>query len=77
MIATSSSIDKANIAKSKVFEGEYEKYNKELNVLGDKIAGVSKKYDEISTTRTKKLTQVIEKIKGENLLENNNSNKLE
>ena len=61
----------------KVFEGEYEKYNKELNVLGDKIAGVSKKYDEISTTRTKKLTQVIEKIKGENLLENNDSNKLE
>ncbi len=61
----------------KVFEGEYEKYNKELNVLGDRIAGVSKKYDEVSTTRTKKLTQVIEKIKGENLLEYSDSNKLE
>lgn len=61
----------------KVFELEYGKYNKELNILGDRIAGVSKKYDEISTTRTKKLTQVIDKIKGENILENNDSDKLE
>ncbi|MDD4358426.1 MAG: DNA recombination protein RmuC [Candidatus Pacebacteria bacterium] len=60
----------------KVFEGEYEKYNKELDVLGDRIASASKKYDEIATTRTKKLTQVIEKIKGENLLENSDSDKL-
>ena len=35
------------------------------------------KYDKVSITRTKKLNQVIEKIKGENVLENNNSNKLE
>jgi len=62
----------------KLFEQEYEKYNREFNVLGDKILSVSKKYDEVSITRTKKLNQVIDKIKGESVLENNDeSNKLE
>ncbi|MDD3032558.1 MAG: DNA recombination protein RmuC [Candidatus Pacebacteria bacterium] len=56
----------------KLFEQEYEKYNKEFNVLGDKILSVSKKYDEVSITRTKKLNQVIEKIKGESALEDDN-----
>ncbi|MDD2909475.1 MAG: DNA recombination protein RmuC [Candidatus Pacebacteria bacterium] len=61
----------------KLFEQEYEKYNKELDVLGERILKVSNQYDKVSITRTKKLNQVIEKIKGENVLENNNSNKLE
>jgi DNA recombination protein RmuC len=60
----------------KLFEQEYEKYSKEFNVLGDRILSVSKKYDEVSTTRTRKLNQVIDKIKGENISENSESNKL-
>ncbi|MFA7142069.1 MAG: DNA recombination protein RmuC [Candidatus Paceibacterota bacterium] len=49
----------------KLFEQEYEKYNKELDVLGNRISKVSSQYNKVSITRTKKLNRVIEKIKGE------------
>jgi len=57
----------------KVFEQEYEKYNSALDILGKRITRVSSQYNEISITRTKKLTNVIEKIKGQS----NESKKLE
>ncbi len=57
----------------KVFEQEYEKYNNALDILGKRITRVSSQYNEISITRTKKLTNVIEKIKGQS----NESKKLE
>ncbi|MDD4662213.1 MAG: DNA recombination protein RmuC [Candidatus Pacebacteria bacterium] len=53
----------------KLFEEEYEKYNKEFDVLGDRILSASKKYEEVSSVRTKKLNHVIEKIKGEKIID--------
>ena len=49
----------------KMFENEYEKYNTELDVLGTRIKSVGAQYDLVSTTRTKKLSGIVEKIKGE------------
>ncbi len=51
----------------KIFEQEYEKFNDELNTLGTRIKSVSTQYDTVSITRTKKLSGVVEKIRGENL----------
>ncbi|MDD3046103.1 MAG: DNA recombination protein RmuC [Candidatus Pacebacteria bacterium] len=51
----------------KMFEEEYEKYNEQFNVLGDRILSASKKYEEVASTRTKKLNSVLEKIKREKL----------
>jgi DNA recombination protein RmuC len=49
----------------KVFEKEYIKYNDELDTLGKRIQSVSSQYDVVSSTRTRKLSGVVEKIKGE------------
>ncbi|MFA6252434.1 MAG: DNA recombination protein RmuC [Candidatus Paceibacterota bacterium] len=49
----------------KVFEQEFEKYNIELDSLGNKIRQTTEQYERVSTTRTRKLTGVVEKIKGE------------
>ncbi len=49
----------------KVFEQEFEKYNTELDNLGNKIRQTTEQYEKVSTTRTRKLTGVVEKIKGE------------
>jgi DNA recombination protein RmuC len=50
----------------KTFEEEYTKYSNELDKLGNQIETVSKTYSSVSITRDKKLTKVIDKIKGEN-----------
>ncbi len=52
----------------KVFEQEYEKFNEALDTLGTRIQSVANQYQTVSVTRTKKLTGVVEKIKGENVL---------
>jgi len=60
----------------KTFEEEYNKYNIELNKLGNQIETVSKTYTSVSTTRDRKLTKVIDKIKGENILKENEPKEL-
>ena len=52
----------------KIFELEYNSFNKELEKLGTKIESVSSQFHTVSVTRTKKLTGVVEKIKSEDLL---------
>lgn len=52
----------------KKFELEYDKYNEEVDSLGKKIRAVSTQFDEVSVTRTKKLSGIVEKIKMENAL---------
>ncbi len=54
----------------KVFEQEYEKFNKELDNLGNKLESAQSQYQKVSITRTKKLSGVIEKIKMENITDN-------
>ena len=49
----------------KVFEQEYEKFNEALDTLGTRIQSVANQYQTVSVTRTKKLTGVVEKIKGD------------
>ena len=52
----------------KVFEQEYEKFNEALDTLGTRIQSAANQYQTVSVTRTKKLTGVVEKIRGENVL---------
>jgi DNA recombination protein RmuC len=52
----------------KKFEIEYNKYNEEVDSLGKKIRAVSTQFDEVSITRTKKLSTIVDKIKNENVL---------
>jgi DNA recombination protein RmuC len=52
----------------KVFEQEYEKFNAALDILGTRIQSAANQYQTVSVTRTKKLSGVVEKIKGENVL---------
>jgi len=49
----------------KVFEQEYDKFNQELDTLGSKLKTVNDQYDKVSVTRNKKLTRIVDKIKGE------------
>lgn len=51
------------ITQIKIFETEFDKYNEEFGKLGDRIDSLHKQYDEVSSTRTKKLQKVIDKIK--------------
>jgi len=56
----------------KKFEIEYDKYNEEVDSLGKKIRDVSTQFDKVSTTRDRKLTGIVEKIKSENVLPQKN-----
>lgn len=51
------------ITQIKLFDSEFEKYNEEFVKIGDRIDSLHKQYDEVGTTRTKKLQKVIDKIK--------------
>lgn len=50
----------------KVFEEQFERYNEEFLKIGDRIASLSKQYDEVNATRTKQLVKTVDKITIEN-----------
>ncbi|MBI2464806.1 DNA recombination protein RmuC [Candidatus Shapirobacteria bacterium] len=54
---------KGIITQIKIFETEFVKYNEEFSKLGDRIDSLHKQYNEVGSTRTKKLQKVIDKIK--------------
>lgn len=47
------------------FLGEFTKYNIEFEKIGERISSLSKQYDEVDITRTKKLVGTVDKIKSE------------
>ncbi|MDD5696569.1 MAG: DNA recombination protein RmuC [Candidatus Pacebacteria bacterium] len=49
----------------RLFEEEYNRYSEEVNVLGSRIKMASDQFDKVSVTRTKKLTRIVDRIKGE------------
>lgn len=49
----------------KTFETEYTKFSDALDTLGSRLESVQKQYQQVSVTRTKKLTGVVEKILSE------------
>lgn len=49
------------------FKQEFSKYSDEFDRLGDKISSMSKQYDSLSTTRTRQLTKIVEKISDEDV----------
>lgn len=51
----------------RTFEQEFEKFSNSLDMLGSRIESVEKQYREVSMTRTRKLTSVMDKIKGAEL----------
>lgn len=53
------------------FEAEYEKYSKEFEKLGTRLQATAQQYESVATTRTKKLTSIVEKIKGADVLPEN------
>ncbi len=52
----------------KAFELEYTKFSQELDKLGDRLSSTVNQYEVVSLTRTKKLTGIVEKIRGEEIL---------
>ncbi len=61
----------------KRFELEYNKYSEEVDILGKKIKAVSDQYTEVSIIRTKKLSGIVDKIKTENALNNQETKSIE
>jgi DNA recombination protein RmuC len=47
------------------FKEEFGKYNVEFDKLGERIASMSKQYESVSTTRTRQLSSLVEKIERE------------
>jgi len=56
------------ITQIKLFETEYEKFTKSFDSLGKKISAVSDEYEEVTTTRNKKLTTAMDKIRSQEML---------
>jgi len=53
------------------FDEEYHKYSEEVDKLGTRIDSVSQQYHAVSTTRDRKLTSVVDKIKSQKAIEEN------
>ncbi len=58
----------------KVFEDEYDKFDQGLNKLGDYINNASEQYQKLAQVRHRKLTNIIDRIKGENEIDLSSSN---
>ena len=58
------------------FDEEYTKYSESIDKLGERIQSVSNQYEVVSTTRDKRLTSVVDKIKSEKVVEASDEQKL-
>lgn len=47
------------------FKDEFGKYSSEFDKLGERLASASKQYEAVATTRTRRLSNLMEKIEGE------------
>ena len=58
-----------NIVKLiEAFAGEWEKYNSEVDKLGARLESTNKQFNQVAITRSKKLSRLVDKIKGEEIL---------
>jgi DNA recombination protein RmuC len=53
------------------FDDEYKKYSEAVDTLGDRIKSADKQFEIVSTTRNRQLTSVVDKIKNQNIIEEN------
>jgi len=51
------------------FDIEYQKYSEEVNRLGERISSASRQYETVATTRSRKLTTIVDKIKNQEVIE--------
>ncbi len=51
------------ISYIKLFEKEFDNYNQEFEKIGDRIDSLSRQYSSVSTTRTRQLLKVVDRIK--------------
>jgi len=51
------------------FDTEYQKYSVEVDRLGERITSASRQYETVSTTRDRKLTTIVDKIKNQEVIE--------
>lgn len=58
------------------FDEEYQKYSGAVDVLGDRIISTQKQFDQVSNTRNRQLTTVVDKIKNQSLIEEKEPKKL-
>ncbi len=49
------------------FDDEYQKYSESVDRLGERLKGVNSQFDLLSTTRDKKLTSIVDKIKSQQI----------
>lgn len=58
------------------FDEEYEAYSKSVDMLGERINSAHKQFDQVSTTRDRKLTTIVDKIKTNKVIENVDSEEI-
>jgi len=59
------------------FEEEYKNFSKSIDILGERISSASKQFDTVSTTRSRQLTRVVDKIKDRNPIEAEKTDQIE
>lgn len=59
------------------FDLEYQKFTDEVDRLGDRISSASKQFDVVANTRNRQLTTVVDKIKNQNVIENEKTSLLD
>jgi DNA recombination protein RmuC len=52
------------------FDNEYQKYSSAVTMLGDRIESASRQYNVVSETRNRQLTNIVDKIKNQNVIDN-------
>jgi DNA anti-recombination protein RmuC len=51
------------------FDTEYQKYSDAVNLLGDRISSSQKQFEVVSTTRNRQLSNIVDKIKNQQVIE--------
>jgi DNA recombination protein RmuC len=59
------------------FDEEYQKYSAAVDTLGDRISSTSKQFEVVTTTRNRQLTSVVDKIKNQNIIDDNKPSLIE
>ena len=59
------------------FDTEYQKYSSAVDTLGERIASSNRQFEVVASTRNHQLTSIVDKIRNQNVIEENQKNPVE
>jgi len=59
------------------FDTEYQKYSAAVDTLGERIASSNRQFEVVASTRNRQLTSIVDKIRNQNVIEENQKNPVE